>query len=112
MMRPAILLTIVIALGIAWGTLSPPGGAGAPLPLTDKQIHALAFALLILPLSCVHPHRALRLAPLFLAYGGAIELVQPLVGRGAEWGDLLADAIGLAAGLLLGCGLRRLRSPR
>lgn len=35
-------------------------------------------------------------------YGGLIELLQGLTGyRSAEWGDLLANAVGLCAGSLL-----------
>lgn len=104
-----LVLTLFVALLIAWGTLSPPGAPGPALPLTDKQIHALAFALLVLPLGWVRPRAALWLGPLALAYGGAIELIQPSVGRSAEWGDLLADAIGIALGLLPGQLRARIR---
>ena len=102
MRRAAIFLTIAIALGIAWGTLRPPGGDGLPLPLTDKQIHALAFFVLVLPGSLMRPAAIIWLAPAALAYGAAIEILQPLVGRSAEWGDLLADAVGIAAGIVPG----------
>ena len=103
------LLTLLVALGIGWGTLNPPGPPGPPLPLTDKQLHALAFALLVLPLGWADIRHAVWLAPLALAYGGAIELVQPFVGRGAEWGDLLADGIGIGLGLAPGALRARLR---
>lgn len=112
MLRLVTVLTLFIALGIAWGTLTPPGASGAPLPLTDKQIHALAFALLTLPAAMTSPRFALWLAPVLFAYGGAIELIQPFVGRGAEWGDLLADGIGLLVGLGLGWGLSQLGMRR
>jgi VanZ family protein len=37
-----------------------------------------------------------------LAYGGLIEVLQLFVpGRSAEWGDLLADGIGIAFGAAL-----------
>lgn len=35
------------------------------------------------------------------AWGGGVELVQPLVGRHAEWGDLLADVVGAAVGSIV-----------
>lgn len=107
MPRLALILTLLIALAIAYGTLSPPGAQGRAWPLTDKQIHALAFALLMLPGALIAPRLARRLAPVALAFGGAIELIQPGFGRSAEWGDFLADGIGIVAGLLLGWAARR-----
>jgi VanZ family protein len=71
-------------------------------------MHALAFALLVLPLGWADIRSTLWLAPLALAYGGAIEVLQPFVGRGAEWGDLLADAAGIGIGLLPGALRARL----
>jgi len=43
--------------------------------------------------------------------GAAVELVQPSLGRGAEWGDLLTDALGASLGLTLAAwqGARRTR---
>lgn len=96
-----IALTAAIAFVIALNTLSPPSD-GSPLPLTDKQLHALAFALLVLPSGLIHPRRWPLLALAAIAFGAAIELLQPGVGRSAEWADLAADAIGIAMGLLPG----------
>lgn len=107
MSRLAIFLTLLVALAIAHGTLSPPGSQGQAWPLTDKQIHALAFALLMLPGALIAPQLARRLGPVALAYGGAIELIQPSFGRSAEWGDFLADGLGVLAGLFLGWLARR-----
>ncbi len=107
MQRLALFLTALVALGIAWATLSPPGPEPSSLPLTDKQLHALAFAVLILPITVANLRVALPLAPVALAYGGLIELIQPLVGRSGEWADLFADGIGILAGLALGWILRR-----
>lgn len=106
------VLTGLIALGILWGTLSPPGTGTGTLPLTDKQMHALAFALLILPLALVNLRLALRLAPVCIAFGGLIELVQPRFGRGAEWADLGADALGVGLGLGLAWLLHRAMRSR
>ena len=103
----AIGLTCAIAVVIGHGTLSPPSD-GPPLPLGDKQIHFIAFALLALPLGWVRPRWVLPLVAGCVAYGGAIELLQPLVGRSGEWADLLADALGVVLGVLPG----QVRRPR
>ena len=109
-MKPALFITLAIAGAIAVATLSPAGQSAAPLALTDKQLHALAFALLIFPLAFSNLRRALWAAPLCLAFGALIELIQPTVGRTAEWADLAADSLGIGIGLLLGWALTRRRS--
>lgn len=93
-------LTLAIAAGIAIGTLSPPQDNGTLPPHTDKLLHFLAFALLALPLIWQNPRHTLWLTPAALIYGGTIELLQPNVGRSAEWLDFLADAAGIALGNL------------
>lgn len=48
-----------------------------------------------------------------LAYGGLIEMVQSQIpSRTAAWDDLLADAVGIAGGLLLAALLRRRWPPK
>lgn len=85
------------AIGVL--SLLPP----APLPTTgwDKANHALGFLVLgLLGLAC-WPHRPLRVLAALLAYGGAIELAQGASGlRMAEWGDWVADGVGLALAFL------------
>lgn len=45
---------------------------------------------------------AAAVAAAAVAYGGLLELAQPLVsGRSAEWGDLAADAVGAGLALLV-----------
>ena len=101
-----LFITLVIAAGIGWFTLTPPGPSGLPLPLTDKQLHALAFGLLVLPVALTRPRALYWLAPLALAFGALIEVIQPSVGRTGEWPDLLADGLGIA----VVCGLGYLRA--
>jgi hypothetical protein len=109
---PVLALTLVTALGIGWGTLSPPGQGASPLPFTDKQLHFMAFALLALPLGWARPRWVLWLVPVSLGYGAMIELIQPAVGRSGEWGDLLADGLGILAGVLPGQIRHRLQQKR
>ncbi|WP_306151615.1 VanZ family protein [Roseovarius sp. MMSF_3281] len=104
----ALILTLLTGAIIGWFTLTPPGETGSALPLTDKQLHALAFGLLVLPVALTRPRALWWLAPLALLYGAVIELIQPGVGRTGEWADLLADGLGIA----LACGLGVLRGWR
>lgn len=99
-------LTVLIALCILVGTLWPAGPPDVPFTLRDKLLHLLAFALLILPMALTDGRRAVRLAPICIAFGAAIEVIQPAFGRGAEWLDLLADALGVGLGLGAGWVLR------
>lgn len=71
----------------------------------DKLNHALAFCALALT-ACFSappsPRRLLLAAALLLGFGGAIELMQLRIpGRDAEWADLLANTVGVVAGMLL-----------
>ncbi|GHF33450.1 VanZ family protein [Seohaeicola zhoushanensis] len=110
--RLALAATAAIAVAIAVTTLMPVSGRPGP-PGMDKIAHWLAFALLALPLAVAAPRSLVWLLPLSLAYGGAIELIQPHVGRSRELADFLADAAGSATGALVGMLLgwltRRLR---
>ena len=70
----------------------PPMGSG-----WDKAQHASAYVVLGLLGLAAWPRRAGVVLIALLAFGAGIEVLQGLSGwRTAEWGDLLADAIGLA----------------
>lgn len=80
----------------------------------DKMNHALAFAALAV-CSCFSgpatPRRLLLAGALLVAFGGMIELLQSQIpGRDAEWGDLLADTIGMVVGMLSALSARRIAS--
>lgn len=97
----ALALSLLVAAAIAvFGLLPPPALPQAPGG--DKLHHFLAFAALVFPAVAVRPRIGLWLVPLAAAYGGLIELVQPLVGRHGEWGDVIANAAGAVAGAGLG----------
>lgn len=105
--RWALMLTALFAALILWGTLKPPGSGEGSFPLTDKQAHALAFTLLVLPLSVAVPRLIPKLAISALIFGGMIELIQPSFGRSGDWGDWVADAVGIAVGVLPGFWQKR-----
>ena len=51
------------------------------------------------------PSRAIWVFLAASAYGGGIELVQPMFDRLGEWHDLGADVLGAATGALVGAAL-------
>lgn len=92
-------LTALLVLVIAVLTLMPSSQAEGP-PTPDKLYHFIAFAALVVPLSVVYPRHVGWIVAGAVAFGGAIEVIQPHVDRGAEWLDLLADLLGAIAGAL------------
>jgi hypothetical protein len=79
---------------------------------SDKLGHLLVFAGLTVPLAIVNPRLVLPLVPAAIAYGGLIEIIQPLVGRNAEWADFGANIAGALAGAGLGVVISRGRPGR
>ncbi|HEY0817336.1 MAG TPA: VanZ family protein [Rhizobacter sp.] len=93
-----------------------------PEPLStgwDKLNHAVAFAVLAMTAMLAFP-RAGRAAGAMamvlvglMAFGGLIEVVQALIpGRSGEWLDLLADALGIVAGVIVTLPLLGAAYPR
>ena len=104
--RLALPLTLTLALAIAFLTLTPLEVPPAIDSLSDKAYHAIAFAALAAPMSFAQPRYVYWIVIAVLTYGGAIEVIQPHVGRAADWGDFLADGLGVAIGSSLGWSLR------
>lgn len=72
---------------------------GTPLPSTgwDKTNHALAFCAMAVLGRWAYPRAMAALLWGLFAYGGLIELLQSFTpDRSCEWGDWLADCVGLA----------------
>ncbi|MBL8328200.1 MAG: VanZ family protein [Rubrivivax sp.] len=112
------VLLAVLSVYVLYGALTPnPKG---PSLGWDKANHAAAFAVLAF---CAvfalreRPRHVFWIAYLLLALGLAIEIAQTFVpGRLGDWQDLLADAVGIAVGLMaairLAVRLDRRRHPR
>ena len=96
-----IYATIIIAFTIGLATLTPvetlPNVSGS-----DKLYHLISFAILTLPIAIIRPNAMWIILSLSIAYGGAIEALQPLVNRNFELADLIADACGAVLGILGG----------
>lgn len=103
----AIFLTIALGAVIAVLTLMPPIEMEGPVG-SDKLHHFTAFVALTLPLAIVRPRWSVLLFVAFSAYGAAIEILQPYMGRSRELADLIADMAGVGFGIVLALLLRRL----
>ncbi len=113
LLLPASALAGNLERGLRWlaGLLGDDARRAALELPWDQIVHAALFALLAW-VWCRPPARAGRVRGVLLAalaavaYGGAIEICQILLGyRSGEWTDLAADAIGVAFGALLAARL-------
>lgn len=89
-----------------------PDGKPLPVPYLDKAVHAGLFCGVALPAMLTAPRRWHGVVWLVvLGYSGVTELVQPYFGRGAEWGDLAANAAGAGVAVLVARGVRGAQGP-
>ena len=98
-------MTLTLTVAMLWPLDQPPPGPEG----SDKFVHFVAFAALAFPLARTG---RFGLLPVFIgaiAFGGAIELIQPSFNRSADVNDWVADIVGVVLGI--GCGLlyRRIR---
>ena len=122
----------IVALFIYWvllfiGTHLPPDRIFIPLHLSDKVLHAVAFAGLSFLIAWAVPtndaklyQNTLTAALIAVVYAALDELLQIPVGRTADWMDFAADCIGVCIGLgaytfvralIFKAGLQFFRSP-
>lgn len=104
--RAVLLLLMCVA---TWFAFIPAQASVHPDGI-DKVEHLLAFAALGVAASFASDPGLQRLARAgagLMLYGGFIELVQTqLPTRQGDWADVLADGLGVAAGLALAALLR------
>ncbi len=100
---------LVLMCAAAWFAFIPATPTAQPSGL-DKIEHLLAFAALGLAASFTASpglRRTAQAAAGLMLYGGFIELVQTqLPTRTADWADIAADGLGVAAGLALAALMR------
>lgn len=104
--RVGLALAVVLQVVVLY---APSGGTAAPFPHSDKVAHVVVF-LLPVALGVLVTRRVSLVAAVFLTHAVLSEVVQgallPL--RSGDPLDTLADAAGVALGVLLGLrGLRR-----
>ncbi len=96
-----LVITLLVLLLITGLSLWPLAQLPV-IPGSDKTHHVLAYTVLMLPSALRQPRYWLWMAAAFIAYGGMIELLQPLSNRYAEWLDFAANSSGVLLGALLG----------
>jgi VanZ family protein len=102
--RFADILILVLVLASAMSPeMWPWGRTSGPYLVSDKVMHGLTFAFLALWYTGQYSRKSYaKLAVGLLLFGVLIELCQLMVSyRSAEWGDLLADSIGVAVGMAI-----------
>lgn len=106
MLKPSLAvwrwLLALAMLAVLVMSLAP---ASVDLPSTgwDKTNHLLGFGVLGLLGHRAFPRRVVMVLVGLLAYGGLIEVLQSFTpDRYAEWGDVVADGMGLLLGTLVG----------
>lgn len=77
------------------------------VPGSDKSHHFIAYAALMFPVALRKPRHWLLMVLFFIAWSGAIELIQPYVNRYAEWLDLAANSCGIGVGVLIAMLINR-----
>lgn len=92
-----IFLTLFILTAITILSLQPLAEL-PPVPGSDKTHHFVAYATLMFPTALKKPKYWQIIVLFFIAWSGAIELIQPYVNRYGELQDLAANIIGLFCG--------------
>lgn len=114
--RPLRIAAFVLAcLVVTWASLTPVTALPS-VSLWDKAEHLAAYLGLALIGAAAFPARFTRLAVGLFCGGVAIEVLQSIMGLGRQGdpADVLANTLGLAAGLLAALAIRelvRVKSP-
>lgn len=106
----ALIVTVCFALVIGYFTLTPVPVLS--ISGSDKIHHLVGFCGLMIPGALLYRHALYWLLPSVIAFGGAIELIQPYVNRQGEWADFWADTAGALLGVTIGLLLRHVFRSR
>ena len=107
-----ILLTLIVTITLTVAMLWPLGQPPPTPDGADKVVHFITFTALVFPLAYTG---RFGLLPVFIcasAFGGIIELIQPIFNRGASMSDWIADTLGALIGIYLGLTYRSVRDHR
>lgn len=98
-----LLLLFVLGLALAPDIWPWPGLTGSRWQLSDKWMHGITFAVLAIWYAGQYARRYYGILAIgLLLFGVLIEACQSMLSyRTAESGDLVADVLGIAAGVLI-----------
>lgn len=102
-MRNVLRLVGAALLLVLLGLMLAPGGTiESDRLIWDKAAHFIAFGLILWSFGVLFRRIPRPLAALLaIALGAAVEVIQGVIGRDSSWGDLLADALGVATALVI-----------
>lgn len=107
-----VLISLTIAGFVTYFLLAPvPDTPAGRIPGIDKVVHFTMFFLIALPALCVAPRAWGWIVALVVIYGGMIEIIQPIFGRGRELADLIANSLGALSAVPVGRFMARRVSP-
>ncbi len=106
--KPGIVLAAVIAVLLGLAAILPAELVDAYVSDDGQVQHALGLTMIALLVIVSYPRAWVWVILLGTVISAAVELVQPIFGRGAQWSDLAADIAGLAIGVGAALSIRRL----
>ncbi len=111
--RAALVISVLLALGVAYLSLIPGGTVPAP-NISDKIRHFGAYATLAIPVAMWFGPGRLVAVLVLTVYGAGLEIAQGLLSatREASILDAAANALGAFAGYLLVWFIARTRAKR
>ena len=96
------LVGAALLLALLGLMLAPGATIESEQLIWDKAAHFIAFGLILWSLGVLFRRIPRTWAALLaIALGAAVEVLQGFVGRDPSWGDLLADALGVATALVI-----------
>ena len=114
--------SLIVSFGalavITIASLSPRGSTGDPgaIGVPDSAAHVIAYAVAVLFRAATPSASLLSLILIVFGWSILIEVLQPLVGRSSNLHDILANALGVLLGAVIGYSLRvlllRLSEPK
>lgn len=96
--RLALIVAIMLLAVVTVLLLMPMPDHGLDAPGNiDKLVHFVMFFCVALPALVATPRFWPHIMLGLIIYGGVIEMIQPQFGRHADWGDFVANSLGVVA---------------